>query len=149
MDVLDDPTEHSLIRSHRNHKRFLKGALSFEKEGCMGKAAVRAGRKRLKYLRHLALRNPDKFDMEWEKRMASWIITIHKVAGVLRNDRGERVRAVFSIVEEALTILSQCGTETFRKLAVHTQSTLDAECCRALSLKISPALYKLRSLPGP
>ena len=83
----------------------------------MGKAAKRRKEMRMKYLAKLAERHPARFENEWEKRLSSWIEQIRKDAGRLKSKKDKTVAPVFGLVEEIMTILKNCGEETYCKYA--------------------------------
>jgi len=115
----------------------------------MGKAAFQRKRSRIKMLSHLAKNNPDLFEREWDKRMASWMHQICKNAGKLKDVDGNRVASVFSIPTEALSILGACGEEVFRDFSYQTYDVLTTECCRQFSIQSDPHLFRPSFFPKP
>lgn len=94
----------------------------------MGKAAKRQKAKRTRHFQRLAKSNPARFEFEWEKTLSGWLFWINKNAGKLRDDDGNPVKPVFSIVNNALEILEACGKRTYRKYAEKTYDVLSTQC---------------------
>ena len=80
----------------------------------MGKAAKRAKAKRKKYFIGLASGNPEKFNSEYSKRLASWSKEIEKSCGKQREE----------MLAEALSILNACGKNTFAEYSAITHEVL-------------------------
>lgn len=112
----------------------------------MGKAAKREKAKRRKFFKSLSERDAQKFDMEWEKRLSSWLFDIEKYAGRLSNWKGEQRPPVFSIVDEAINILEACGQKIFDKYARETYELLTAQCCVSFSKEGVPQFYRMSNL---
>ncbi len=109
----------------------------------MGKAAKREKAKRIKYFKRIAGSNPKKFATEWDKRLSSWLYLIKENAGMLSDHNGDQVPPVFSVVDEAMHILEECGSEAFREYGKETFSLLSAECCRAFSFHAGRELFSM------
>ena len=109
----------------------------------MSKAAKRQKAKRLKYFRRLSENDLQKFDREWDKRISSWMIEIEKNAGRLHDNKGRVIPAVFSIVDDALTILRECGKDIVNKYAKKTFDLLSTQCRISFSKKALPKFYRL------
>lgn len=111
----------------------------------MGKAAQRERAKRVHYLKRLAETQRDRFTMEWEKRVTSWLYLIHKNAGKFSDfsdEEGIRFSQIFSLVDEAMSILEACGPDKFSEYAEKTYKLLCNECCRAFSAEVIPQLVR-------
>ena len=108
----------------------------------MGKAAKREKARRRRYFQRLSETNPQRFEMEWEKRLSSWLIAINKDAGRLSNHKGETIPPVFSIVDEAMGILEACSQEIFGQYAKKTFRLLTTQCCIAFSAKAVSEIYR-------
>lgn len=109
----------------------------------MGKAAKREKAKRRKFLKSLSERDAQKFEMEWEKRLSSWLLDIEKCAGKLSNWKGDQRPPVFSIVDEAMSILDACGQKIFDKYARETYELLTNQCCISFSEEGVPQFYRM------
>jgi hypothetical protein len=109
----------------------------------MGKAARQRRLRRMKFLADLAKEDSSRFDMEWERRLSSWLEQIRKDAGILRNAEGRSVVAVFEYVQEAIALLSLCGQEVFEKYGESSWEVLTNECCRSLARRVDPSLFRL------
>lgn len=109
----------------------------------MSKAAKRQKAKRLKYFKRLSETNSQRFEMEWEKRLSSWLIAINKDAGRLLNHKGETIPPIFGVADEALRILEGCGENIFNKYAKKTFDLLTIQCCISFSKKALPKFYRL------
>lgn len=109
----------------------------------MGKAAQREKAKRVKYFKRLVGNNPTKFATEWEKRLSSWLCLIKENAGRLSDHKGDQVPPIFSVVDEAMAILEECGSEIFRQYGKETFSLLSTECCSAFSFHAGRELFAL------
>lgn len=109
----------------------------------MSKAAKRQKAKRLKYFKRLSKNDLQKFDSEWEKRISSWMIEIEKNAGRLCDNKGKLIPAVFSIIDDALNILEECGKDIVNKYAKKTFDLLTTQCCISFSKKALPKFYRL------
>jgi hypothetical protein len=109
----------------------------------MGKEARRKKSKRIRYLRRLAETDSKKFAREWEKRLSSWLYLIRENAGVLLDHNDDHVPAVFSVVDEAMDLLKECGAEMFKKYGKETFGLLSSECCRAFSFHAGRELFRL------
>lgn len=112
----------------------------------MGKAAKRQKAKRRKLFKSLSERDAQKFEMEWEKRLSSWLFDIEKYACKLSNWKGEQRPPVFSIVDEAMSILDACGQKIFDKYARETYELLTTQCCVSFSGKGVPHFYRMSNL---
>jgi hypothetical protein len=97
----------------------------------MGKAAKREKANRRRYFIRLTQNRPERFEMEWEKRLSSWLVYIEKNAGRFSDDDGNRISSIFGVVEEAMGILEACGQDKFSQYAKQTFDLLSTECCRA------------------
>lgn len=109
----------------------------------MGKAANREKAKRIRYFKRLSQNRPERFEMEWEKRLSSWLAYIDKNAGRFSDDDGNRISSIFGLVDEAMGILEACGQDKFSQYAKQTFDLLSAECCRAFSIQVVPQLFRL------
>ena len=109
----------------------------------MGKAANRAKAKRRKYLKNIYETNPERFEMEWEGRLSSWLFDITKNAGQLKDRCGWSVPSVFDFVDEAMNILNACGTDAYKKYAGRTHEILTNQCVASLSAKALPRFYRV------
>ena len=112
----------------------------------MGKAAKRARAKTRKYLKNIAQKDLRRFEMELEKRIPSWMSEIEKRAGKLSNDKGEKVRPVFDVLDGVMEILQACGEEIFKNYAEKTFALLSGHCCAALAKEGVPQLYRLSNV---
>lgn len=112
----------------------------------MGKAAKREKAKRRNFFKSLAERDVQKFDMEWEKRLSSWLFDIEKYAGKLSDWKGEQRPPVFSIVDEAMRILEACGQKIFYKYARETYELLTTQCCASFSEEGVPHFYRMSNI---
>ncbi len=102
----------------------------------------------MKYLVCLAHEDPERFDAEWERRMSSWLELIRRDAGRWKNSIGNPVPPVFSIVDEAMTLLEGCGRLVYEKYAKEAHDLLTSECCRLFGfhsglrhVRTSPRLF--------
>ena len=111
----------------------------------MGSAASQRRMKRMKYLARLAKEEPERFDVEWERRLTSWLEMIRRDAGLLMNREDAPVPPVFEVIEEALAVLERCGASVYAKYAKDTFDLLSTECCSQLAVHIDPRLYRLNN----
>ena len=109
----------------------------------MGKAAKREKAKRRRYFQRLAKRNPTRFSLEWDKRLSSWLFWINRNVGRLSDRNGDSVPAVFSVVDEAISILEACGKDIFKQYAKETFDLLSTQCCISFSKKAFPQFYRI------
>ena len=100
----------------------------------MGKAANRYDAKRVRYLKTLA-KSPDQFEIEWEKRLNSWVKEIRRNAGRLKSKDGQQIMAIFQFVDKAMHILQECGEDVYLVYGERTYDLLTGECCKAFSEK--------------
>ncbi|PIV67099.1 MAG: hypothetical protein COZ31_00020 [Nitrospirae bacterium CG_4_10_14_3_um_filter_44_29] len=105
----------------------------------MGKAAERRRIRRQQFLTKLAQENPERFEHEWAKRVESWADEIWLIAKGGRMD----VQPVFSIVDRAKEILSECGERTTKPRLQETVDLLNNECCQALAPAIGRKIYAI------
>jgi hypothetical protein len=112
------------------------------------KAALRARSKRKKYFVVLAREHPDRFEDEWVKRVDSWLLWIKDHAGKVDKEQGG-IASVFSVIDEALLILEQCGDEFYAKYGPPALDVLVGQCCVSLSREVIPQIlkYKHRRFP--
>ena len=122
----------------------------------MGKASAQRELSRMKYLAGLAEEDPERFDREWEKRIASWLNLIRKDAGVSKriSKIGRKatktvVNPVFERVDIALEALRRCGREIYTKYAEETCEILSTECCRQFGIKVDRNFYRLNNYRKP
>jgi|GEM_PF-5826078 len=105
----------------------------------MGKAAYRSRIKRQKFFSALTKNNPARFATAWEMRIQSWLYEIKKT-----KDCDDSVKElIFSIVDTAMSILTACGPDIYKKYAQRTYNLLCNECCNTVSSIIDQRLYKL------
>jgi len=109
----------------------------------MGKAAKREKAKRRRYFKNLAGKSPDRFAFEWEKRLSSWLFLINESAGLFSDDNGYPIAPVFTIVDEAISILDECGEDTFKQYGKKTFDLLTTQCSISLSAKVFPQFYRI------
>ncbi len=105
----------------------------------MGKAAERRRQRRQIFLSRLAQENPERFEHEWAKRIESWADEIWFMAKGGKID----VPSVFSIVDRAKEILSECGDRAMTLQLQETAALLNNECCQVLAINIGRNIYKL------
>jgi hypothetical protein len=113
------------------------------REGYMGKAARQRRIKRMKYLARLAQEDPERFEKEWERRLFSWLETIRRDAGRMKDGKGRAIPAVFERVEDAMAVLESCGEATYRKYAGEAWELLSTECCRSFGHWVDRNFYRL------
>jgi hypothetical protein len=113
----------------------------------MGKAAQQRRVKRLKFRAKLAHQDPNRFQIEWEKRLSSWLELIARDAGRLKTKDGHPVASIFGYPEGALMVLRNCGQDAFKRLGEESYDLLLNECCRQIALKVDSRLYRLNSYP--
>jgi hypothetical protein len=109
----------------------------------MGKAADKRRKYQAKLLAGLAITDPDKFHLEWNKRMESWVDELWRRAGKLTDKNGRPIPPVFEIVDKVCNILSECRN---REEIVKTYGSIDIlkhECAKALSEHIDRRIYHL------
>jgi hypothetical protein len=99
--------------------------------------------KRMNYLARLAKEEPERFDMEWERRLTSWLELIQRDAGLLKNRNDVPVPPVFEVIEEALMVLERCGAAVYAKYAKDTFDLLSNECCKQFAVRVDPRLFRL------
>lgn len=109
----------------------------------MGKASTRRRNRRKDYLGSLARKNPEKFRMEWGKRLESWFEEARQRAGLLADEAGYPIPSTFAIVDEALDELVGCGPEA---VSLELDATIEAlihTSCRAVAGAVDHRLYRL------
>ena len=88
----------------------------------ISKAAKRAKVKRRRHLKNLSKIDRKLFDYEWsKKRIPSWERELMRFPNKYKNSRNN------SLLDEALTILKQCGEEFFKKYSPMTIAILDVD----------------------
>jgi aspartate aminotransferase-like enzyme len=112
----------------------------------MGKAASQRRMKRMKFLVRLAGKDPAGFDVEWERRLSSWLELIRREAGRWRSKPGTPAPSVFDIVDEALNVLEKCGEAAYARHAREAHDLLTLECCRQFGFH--SGLQHMRSNPA-
>lgn len=105
----------------------------------MGKAAERRRIRRQQFLIKLAQENPERFEREWAKRIESWADEIW----VSAKDGKIDDPPVFSIVDRAKEILSECGERAIKTRLQETADLLNNECCQALARTIGKNIYTI------
>lgn len=111
----------------------------------MGKAARQRRVKRMKFLARIAREDPQWFQIEWEKRITSWLKDIEVRAGRLRAKNKNQVKPAFEQIDEIMELLRCCGKETYKEYAPKTWELLSTECCRQFGLKVDKSFYHLRA----
>lgn len=109
----------------------------------MGKAARRRRRSRQKYLRRLAVKDPEKFQRQWAQRLASWSNLARQRAGTLTDSGGRPGPRAFEIVEYAMEELAACGDAAVAMEAEATKAIVNDECCQAVAAAVDRRLYQL------
>ena len=114
----------------------------------MGSAASQRRMKRMKYLAHLAQKEPEIFEKKWELRLNSWLGMIRRDAGMLKDLKDNPVPPVFEVIEEALRVLERCGEPAYSKYAKETFEILSNKCCSTIAVHIDPRIFRLNNLTG-
>lgn len=96
----------------------------------------------MEYMARLAKKDPAKFHIEWNKRLASWQHDAYRRANLIGNNRYAS-RCSFSLIGKALRELEACGEEAFLLEADSTIKTLTNACCRAIARATDHHLYRI------
>jgi hypothetical protein len=104
----------------------------------MGKAAERRKRSNEQFLTRLAQNNPERFRVEWAKRVISMAYDIR--------DNGRNglisVPTVFEKADEAKQVLASFGAKAATMEISSTADVLENECCRLLAAHSKDKLRK-------
>lgn len=102
----------------------------------MGKATKRRQDNRKRYLVNLSSTSPERFEYQLERRIESWLKEIRLAANT--SDR-----KVFSILDEAMSILEACGKKVYNQYASYTNGILCDACCQTVAGTFDSRLYRL------
>jgi hypothetical protein len=108
----------------------------------MGKAARRRKDRNRKYLIEMSFGDPQEFDRAWEIRLDSWLGEVSRAARRW-NEGAACERHVFSILEEAMAVLSHCEPKIRKKYSKKTYDTICHECCAQVARVSDRRLYRL------
>jgi len=111
----------------------------------MSKGSLRRRARRQAYLGRLAKESPEKFWVEWSKRLESWSREADRRARLWRDEEGHRLPKAFSLVDEAMNELRGCGGEAMGLEGEETCETMADSCCRAVAQAYDHRLYRLRA----
>ena len=111
----------------------------------MSKAAKRQKAKRRRKFKDWAENDPQKFGVEWKKLVTGWLYWIGKNAGNLDlwDDHADHIPSIFTVVDEAMSILETCGQDIFRRYARETFDLLTTQCCISFSISVFPQFYRV------
>jgi hypothetical protein len=112
----------------------------------MANATQRREKRDAQRLQALALREPDQFKREWERRLRGWLGEISwRARDAARDSRRRRGHDphVFGVLEKAQRLLALCGSEARTLVESNTLDALRNECARATAGFIDPRLYRL------
>jgi hypothetical protein len=123
-------------------------------------AKSRRFKKRTKYLVGLAVKNPEKFKLEWNKRLESWAAEANTQARCLQMHASGSPSLSLQYVDKALTELDLC-TQRIEKEKLPTNvvnvvtseiqpsaQTLAAECEKALANVFDQNLQPKGTIPN-
>lgn len=108
----------------------------------MSRAGYRRQNKLARYITGLARNDKNKFFLEWDKRVKSWLDEIHRRGKSFRSEDSCEER-VFGVLEQANRLLAMCGPEVEHLVGLSTRDTLVHETCKVFSLAVSPELYRV------
>lgn len=119
----------------------------------MGKAAQRRKGNCKKYLVRLAFEDPRRFEVEWEKRLASWLPLwlrdIREEAESWEKGEGYQKR-IFDILDEAMLktmeILQECPQSIAEDLGSRVFNLISNECCSKVAGIVYPRLYRFSKI---
>lgn len=119
----------------------------------MGKAAERRKENLKSYLARLAVQDPKRFEVEWEKRLASWLplwlADIRKEAKSWKEGAGYGKR-IFDILDEAMfktmEILQECPQSITEDLGSRVFNLISNECCIQVARILDSRLYRLSNI---
>ena len=109
----------------------------------MGKAGDRRRKRRQRYMRELAERNPMEFKKEWSKRLESWEELARIRAARLGRFMGIEVLPAFELVERAMRELQAIGAVAVELEGEATRQMLLGECTTAVAQQVDPRLSRL------
>lgn len=109
----------------------------------MGKATEKRKKNRIAFLSNLIENDPAKFEIEWERRLAGWIYEIRSSITKEGNMNGA---LVFSILDNAIQILSACGEKAILMHGKRTKDLLGNLCCMELSSHFGRELYRITAV---
>ena len=109
----------------------------------MGKASTRRKKHRQDYLGRLVRENSTKFQSEWAKRLESWSEEAARRAHRLTDRNGNPVPAAFTLVDDAMNELAECGAEAVELERESTMETMNDSCCRAVTVVVDRRMYRL------
>jgi hypothetical protein len=112
----------------------------------MGKASQKRKNERQRYLSRLARENPQKFSVEWVKRLYSWSLDADRNAKTLTDGEGNPTPSTFSFVTMAMEELKACGQEAVEIEGSSTMETMTNACCNAVAIAVDPRLCRLSIL---
>ena len=118
-------------------------SLFIRREDIMGNAAKRVKVKRRKFFKKLSELAEEKFRVEFEKRISSWLFDIDRYAAKLTSWKGEQRPPVFSIVDEAMGILEFCGRNIVAKYERETHELLTTHGCVAFAKDGVPEICRM------
>jgi len=110
----------------------------------MGKAAYRARKRRVSRLREVLRRDPDKFALEWSKRLASWKVEVKRRAGRLVVE-GKSAPEAFADIEQAMKELREIGEKAFELEGRNTEVVLADICSQLVAQNCDHRMYRYRN----
>jgi hypothetical protein len=127
-------------------QRFVHPVQAFDRESIwsvrMNKAGQRRQRKLAQRFAHLVRVDRDRFLSEWESRLSSWLMEVHRRGEQLRGEEFADER-VFGILQHVDRLLDLCGPEVEALVGRSTRDTIIHESCRVFSVAVDPRLYRI------
>jgi hypothetical protein len=112
----------------------------------MRKAARRRQRRLKKYFAELSYRCPQKFEIEWNKRLVSWLYEIQRLRAGWEKGCADSRQPLFDIVDRAMAIIDCCSPEIRHQYRGITYELLSHEGSVQVARTIDRRIYKLNIL---
>lgn len=108
----------------------------------MSKTSYRRHKNLARYFSKLAHDDEDKFLIEWDKRVKSWLDEIH-LRGERRCGAETRDERVFGLLERVSLLLRHCDKKVEALVGLSTREVLVHESCKVFSIAVAPDLYRI------
>jgi hypothetical protein len=110
----------------------------------MGKASRRRQSRRVAFLAKLAAEAPDRFSVEWNKRLDSWAHEAQKnVQALGGRDDGCSSASTSRLLAHVDNQLARCGADVYEREAVSSREALLNAAAIGLASAVEPGIYRI------
>jgi hypothetical protein len=110
-----------------------------------GRSGKRRQQKKARFLSAVACEKQERFCIEWNKRLVSWLYEINRRGAEFckTEDVSVACERVFEVVEKVEELLAECDDEARQIVEAETRRVLTNECCKVVARVYGAELYKV------